>query len=155
MATESKSILEVRVKFDTDSLLVEWGMQVNDHKWLFQYPMLEVRLYVDPFPDFGRPELMNSPLPDRSTTIGKSFGIPYTPFTIYREVAGPAFLPGTVFADADGKCYPVTLDLTPVSYTHLDVYKRQSLGRYSCLFVDRSGMLELVDRQRRDEHDVL
>lgn len=114
MATGSPSIVEVRAKFDAESLLIEWGMPVSDRKWVFPYNQLEVRLYADPFPDFGRPELMNSPLPDRQTTFSKSFAIPLTDFTVGREATSSAFLPGTVFADPDGKCYPAVLDLTQI-----------------------------------------
>jgi formylglycine-generating enzyme required for sulfatase activity/energy-coupling factor transporter ATP-binding protein EcfA2 len=114
MTTGSSYILEVRAKFAPDSLLIEWGMPVSDRKWAFPHDKLEVRLYADPFPDFGRPELMNSPLPDRQTTFSKSFPIPLTPFTIGREVTSSAFLPGTVFADPDGKCYPAALDLAQI-----------------------------------------
>lgn len=117
MAIDFPSIVEVRAKFESGSLLIEWGMPVSDGKFLFPYKQLEVRLYADPFPDFGRPELMNSPLPDRQYSRNRNINIPQffslpVGLSFGDETSKTDFRIGYVSDDVNrNKYYPVTLNL--------------------------------------------
>ena len=47
---------------------------------------------------------------------------------IEQELRNPSFW--GFLSNTDGKQNPTRIDLIHVSYTHLDVYKRQEAGRY-------------------------
>ena len=114
----TEPIVEVRLQVTSDSLQLEWGMPVTkDRKWQWPHQELEVRLFCDPFPNLGKPELLNTPIEHRESTYGYglNFGLPFElkflSFSANREFTQSRFEPGAVFASPDGKCYPVTLRL--------------------------------------------
>jgi formylglycine-generating enzyme required for sulfatase activity len=109
----TEPIIEIRFQINDDSIQLEWGMTVtDDHKWQWTHPSLEVRLFCDPFPNLGKPQLLNTPIEHRSSTYGLTFDVPFLPFSATREATASSFRPGTVFASPAGKCYPVTLQLS-------------------------------------------
>ncbi|MEQ8673153.1 MAG: SUMF1/EgtB/PvdO family nonheme iron enzyme [Aggregatilineales bacterium] len=107
------AIVEVRLTPRENSLRLAWGMTVAEGKWLWGRKQLEVRLYCQPFPDFGKAELTDMPLSDRERVYGSSFSLPFINlgYQLNKEVNRNAFRTGTVFASPDGKCYPLYFDL--------------------------------------------
>jgi hypothetical protein len=112
----SAPIVEVRIKPSSNRLRLEWGLTVQDHKWVWDQPKIEIRLYCRPYPDFGKPTLLDTDLDDLHTTYTSSgaFKIPFIDVTVGKEKSRGGFRPGMVAADPTGKYYPVEIDLSDV-----------------------------------------
>ena len=72
----------------------------------------------------------NSNDPNSNPDSDSSFGLEYTSFTF--DSAKAACI--SVYADPYGRIYNKQLRPVPVSYTHLDVYKRQELDDSAVLY---------------------
>ncbi len=106
-------ITEVTIKPAPDKLRLEWGLPVEDGSWVWDQPHLEVRLYCRPFPDFGKPTLLDMDLDgtEITHTSGGMFKLPFVDITVGKDKSRSAFRPGTVTADPTGKYYPLHFDL--------------------------------------------
>ena len=111
-----KPIIEIKPKPQPDKLRLEWGLQVQDGSFLWEYENLTARVYCDPFPDIGTPQLLGSGLDGKQQTRTKGYTIPF-PFLELGEgweKTESGFSPGMPFASPQGKCYPLHFKgLTP------------------------------------------
>ena len=113
----SDSVTEIKPKPQPDKLRLEWGLPVEDGRFLWEHDNLTVRVYCDPFPDIGTPQLLGSGLDGKQQTRTKGYVIPF-PFLELGEgweTTESAFRPGMPFASSRGKCYPLHFKLKGVS----------------------------------------
>lgn len=113
-------IIEVSVKPSADKLRLEWGMVIEDGRWLWGQPHLEVHLYCEPFPPgYGNPELIHTGLDSIQTTHTGQAGLrtSFVPveWTFGKEKTRSGFFTRRVTSDGEGRYFPLYLHLEDVT----------------------------------------
>lgn len=110
-----ESVTEVKIDARQNAIDLTWGIPTNqEHMTNASHGVIEVRLYCNPFPDFGVPQLKNATFTNRQHTNEISGQLSFFEVLSIGIVKGntrSAFRSGLTTLDLVGKYLPIYIEL--------------------------------------------